>query len=111
MRETAATAKGVKRGCRPHAEPAIGTKSRALFDAFVASPGIPIKMSLIRAQHNIAANDFGAMLRALCDFYELDLRRIRNGTWVLAGRWDGQKYTDYIAPIVNKRPPPPSRLN
>jgi len=83
-------------------EPRSGTKERALFDAFVSSPGVPIMTSPIRDSLGVGPTALAKMIEYLSSSYELDIRRIRNGLWVLAGRWDGSKYTDYIAPIVGR---------
>lgn len=75
--------------------PREGTKLRSLYDVFQANKGIVI------------AGGFGdrrisRKMEDLRDYYGLDIRRIRNGHWVLAGEWFGLKYVDYIAERLNK---------
>lgn len=43
----------------------------------------------------------GNTLQRLQNDYGLDIRKIKRGSWVLAGEWNGSIYIDYIAQIVN----------
>lgn len=76
--------------------PHEGTRTRALYDLFKANEGIPIgDLSLSVSDHSTLAR--------LQDFYGLDIRCIRRGTWVLAGEWFGSRYVDYIAQRITER--------
>lgn len=65
-----------------------------MFDLLMANKGVPIsvRLSLFEGQRCT-----GAVIRDLQDYYGLDIRKIRNGEWVLAGEWIGRTYVDYIA--------------
>jgi|SRR5687768_2162379 len=76
--------------------PKEGTRIRDVYDLFQANKGVPI---------DFKTNRTGASTRVvsdLVDFYGLDIRRIRNGVWVLAGEWFGKVYVDYIAQNIEK---------
>lgn len=84
--ESAAAAKDQDTGSR-NLRPGEGTKLRAVYDLFMANKGLPVQYKA-----NTNSNLF-----QLVNFYGLDIRRIRNGRWVLAGEWFGPTYVDYIA--------------
>src|ERR1051325_3444783 len=87
---TAASAKG-KSTNKKRSEPRTGTKIRELYDLFQSNRGVPIDYC--------TTDNRGAVhtrMEVLMDSYGLDIRRIRNGKWVLAGEWFGKAYIDYI---------------
>jgi hypothetical protein len=73
--------------------PKEGTQIREVYDLFQANKGVPIDFKTKRNTRVVAD---------LVDFYGLDIRRIRNGVWVLAGEWFGKVYVDYIAQNIEK---------
>lgn len=100
VRATAATVKGNHKNGRLREYPEECTQTRALFDAFMASPGLPIEIAPVCDFLRISRSNFSGTIARLRDSYELDVRCLARGVWVLAGRWNGSEYTDYIAPIV-----------
>ena len=92
--QSAARAKGNMMGGGGNAAPHEGTKLRALYDLFMANKGIVIEKPITMGE---PPGRIYARLSALRDFYGLDIRKIRNGHWVLAGEWFGRVYVDYIA--------------
>lgn len=76
-----------------HPRPRDGTKLRKLYDLFAASKGKAIPFKCAGYQRQVAD---------LVDYYGLDIRRVRNGTWILAGEWFGRVYVDYIADRLAK---------
>lgn len=91
--ETAAQAKGTKRGACCREIPHEGTRMRRVFDIFMANKGVPVDI----APSQFGGRNKGSVVRQLTDIYGLDLRCIRPGRWVLAGEWFGRHYVDYIA--------------
>jgi hypothetical protein len=74
-----------------HLAPREGTKLRELYDLLQANRGKPVKVALSKFcgyQHGIDQ---------LRDFYGLDIRKVRQGVWLLAGEWFGATYRDYVA--------------
>jgi len=92
--ETAAQAKGIRRVTHSHDIPREGTRLRRLYDLFVSNKGVPIEAPLSFFE---GGNGGGRLFADLIDFYGLDIRKIHNGKWVLAGEWLGRRYIDYIA--------------
>ena len=95
------TAASAKRGGRDYLnkrdEPRPGTKIREIYDLFWANRGRPIKW--------IGCNQTEYMhhssrLEYLKSSYGLDIRRLRNGTWILAGEWVGKGYVDYTVDVL-----------
>lgn len=81
-------------------EPKEGTRTRQIYDLFVASPGKPIEFSLVDycGYHT-------PLISQIETTYGLDIRLIKQGSsrtnrkslWVLAGEWFGPIYIDYTA--------------
>lgn len=69
--------------------PAGGTRTRELYDMFMANKGVPIGFG--KNQRD------GAVFARLTDTYGLDIRSLGYRRWVLAGEWFGKVYVDYIA--------------
>jgi hypothetical protein len=72
--------------------PREGTKIREVYDLFQANKGLPIAFTIAKHQGRIPN---------LVDYYGLDIRCIRDGTWVLAGEWFGRVYVDYVIQHLN----------
>lgn len=86
-------AQSIKNGKRTRIRndvPNKGTKIRGLYDYFLRYRGIPVAYASV-----------GNTLQRLQNDYGLDIRKIKRGSWVLAGEWNGSIYIDYIAQIVN----------
>lgn len=91
---SAAVFKGKTGGYRQD-EPRHGTMIRNVYDLFVASPGIPVPID------NIAGKSRRPLLNQLQDIYGLDIRLwrySRPAMYVLAGRWNGNDYEDFLPP-------------
>lgn len=87
--------KGDKRNPNPRAHPKEGTKLRTVYDFFLMNRGIPVKFSVTTINNRVVED--------LQNYYGLDIRNIRRGTWVLAGEWINGKYKDYIAEQLKVR--------
>ncbi len=70
--------------------PAEGSALRELYDLFYANRG-----RVIEWKYNCKAA--GRTIDDLRDYYGMDIRRIRNSRWILAGEWFGRVYIDYVA--------------
>lgn len=89
-------------------EPRPGTHLRAVYDAFVNNPGLPIVPPLKPdIPHKSATALKGRHLVDLSDYYHLDIRLFRHhgnpkgrglgaAEYVLVGRWHGSRYEDYV---------------
>ncbi len=86
--------RGNRRGYTLRQIPLEGTRLRATYDLLMANKGAAINVSLSRAY---GPNDGGTAISQLRDFYGLDIRKIKNGQWLLAGEWFGRVYVDYVA--------------
>lgn len=103
--ESAAAAKAtasakVRRGPPGNQWPAEGTKIRAVYDLLMASKGLPVEVNLSRMFNSNGGAD-GRRIQDLRDYYGLDIRKLSNGRWVLAGEWFGKTYVDYIADRIH----------
>lgn len=78
--------KGKSRVANADRRPRPGSKTRAIYDMFAAAPGAPVSLSYAYNQ-----------IRDLMDFYGMDIRRVGNGRYLLAGEWDGLHYRDFVA--------------
>ena len=81
-----------------HPRPQEGTRLRRMFDLFVKQKGCPVEISLTWFE----GKNSSALVEQLRDCYGLDLRRLSNKRWVLAGEWFGDFYVDYIADKLTK---------
>lgn len=94
MREqSAAQVKG--RGAHRQDVPREGTRIRRMYDLLMANKGQGVEVNLTSFENKPSRS--GVAINYLRDFYGLDIRRLRNGHWVLAGEWFGKVYVDYIA--------------
>ena len=98
--DSAAQSKGLH-GDTSQSIPREGTRLRRMYDLLMANKGLPIKVSLTRFEN--APYHTGQFVHQLQDFYGLDIRRIHNSRWVLAGEWFGSTYKDYIAERLQER--------
>lgn len=87
---SAAHAKGRK--AHPQRRPRPGTRIGDVYDSFMANKGVPIEITFRGS----------VQLYYLTDFYGLDIRKVHNGLWVLAGEWFGRAYVDYIAEVLEE---------
>ena len=90
--ETVESLKGNKKHGAPLQRiPKEGTRTRELYDLLQANKGKIIYKSITRVYNSV-------FVRALTDFYGLDIRNLGYGKWILAGEWskDGT-YVDYIS--------------
>lgn len=100
--ESAASAKETRHGVHnQHQIPAGGSVARRVYDLLMQNKGIPIDVSLTAIAAG-SRKSHGRVLEDLRDFYGLDIRRIQNRRWVLAGEWFGKDYRDYIAEHLEK---------
>jgi len=104
-----ASAAALKHRANPPAPraPRPGTRLRRLYDVLQASRGLPCRLDAAALGYP-RRTDLGSDMRALTDFYGLDIRLLHHnghpdgrgrapGTWVLAGEYIGPAYRDYIA--------------
>ena len=89
-RETAATLKNPRSDHRPQTFPRAGTRTRAVYDLFMHHRGTIVSALAIGDTH---------ILDYLRDMYLLDIRRVGYGQYRLCGRWMGDTYEDFIAPL------------
>jgi len=92
---SAATLKGRRVKLRQDV-PRPGTRVRAVYDLFKAARGQPLTGSLM-ALSGTGRGAAYALIETLRNCYGLDIRRLHNRRWVLAGEWDGRVYIDHIA--------------
>lgn len=100
--ESAAAAKRTTTRMRPHrTEPHEGTYIRRMYDLLKQSKGQPIEtsLSMFEGRPGVAAQ----AIEYLRDFYGLDIRKIQQGRWVLAGEWFGCEYRDYISEHLERK--------
>jgi hypothetical protein len=90
MRTVSAASAKSSRHHSTHKVLASGSKLRAVYDLFRSNAGRPIDFKI---QYYPVSS-----LYQLIDIYGLDIRRIRNGRWMLAGEWFGRLYVDHTAP-------------
>src|SRR6266404_2959165 len=87
---------GAMKGISQHNKrdlPREGSKIRELYDLFMANKGKIIAISL-NLNGDTSSNRRKEYLQ---DSYGLDIRKVCNGKWILAGEWDGKVYIDYMA--------------
>lgn len=85
-----ATVASIKNGWKPRClVPTEGTKIRGVYDQFMAHRGEPIAFTIDPR--------YPTAIDQLMNVYGLDIRRLRNGHWLLAGEWFGREYVDYVA--------------
>lgn len=95
--DSAAVAKG-RRSQTTKLAPTEGSLLRRAYDLFMANKGIPVDVALTQFE---GRNNHHRTLDDLQDYYGLDIRKIKNGQWVLAGEWFGATYRDYIADRIH----------
>lgn len=102
--------KRFKKGRKLQDKPREGTKTREVYDMFMEKRGLPVYVAFSSAgrknhtssnphynQRNWPVYDY-TIVTNLNTFYGLDIRRLRNGEWVLAGEYcENGTYVDYIA--------------
>lgn len=101
---SAASAKGVKSGAKKQLEPRFGTKRRALFDFLVENAGIIVPWADLLSLRGGSAGSLSQEIERLRSDYGLDVRSIKYGYHCLCGRWDGDRYIDFVA-ARHKEPP------
>src|SRR5882672_2543672 len=99
--ETADSLKSSLKGNKKHGAPLQkipkeGTKTLELYDLFQANKGKIIHKPISKIYNSV-------FIRALTDYYGLDIMNLGYGKWVLAGEWVGNNYVDYIAAELNKK--------
>lgn len=97
MRITVSSLKGERRAPKVKEMPSEGTKMRLIWEELFARAGKAVSARELEEKIGLKKYkvlDFFATMNAT---YELDIRCLGNGYWVLAGRLDGDKYIDYVA--------------
>lgn len=94
--ESVSTAKGRRRASAQLIS-TDGTRVRRLYDLLMANKGIPLDVPLTKFD----GRPIGRVISCLTDYYGLDIRKLHNGRWVLAGEWFGPAYRDYIADRIH----------
>ena len=103
---SAAKAKG-KRHAAPATKPypGWGTINRRILDFFLERRGIVIECSLqdIATQCGLTLKSgrVSRHISDLTDFWGMDIRKLGNRRWVLAGEWRGSSYTDFISARID----------
>lgn len=85
--------------------------TRDLYDYFMERRGLVIHKTMAELAETIGyiptnptrrSNRLGAMIEYLRSFYRLDIRRLDNGRWMLAGEWFGRTYVDYLTDELDR---------
>ena len=75
-----------------HRVPTEGSRLRALYDAFSASPGLPIPVRT----HYKCDQSRNAAIEQLRNFYGMHITRSGPGRYCLIGEWRGNEYIEYV---------------
>lgn len=89
-------------GTRDYPRP--GTRARQVYDFLRLHRGRtvdtrPLWREMMMPSHK---GEFGSILSRLQDDYGCDIRRVKNGHYILAGEWFGSHYTDYVAQAIDE---------
>lgn len=86
------------RGTKPTLErPDPTTVNGALYDLLFKNSGRAINIRAFEKKHSIKLYTGGRLIANIAATYELDVRSCGKGCALLAGRWKGDKYIDYVA--------------
>lgn len=91
---TASMMKGTRYSHYRAEPPREGTILRGVYDNFMSSKGLTIKISKVYYNARI--------IDSLTDYYGLDIRRVGRGKYCLVGEWFGLRYVDYLAERIAK---------
>lgn len=75
--------------------PRPGTRIRRMYDLLAAHKGRVINAPLTMFEGGTRHRNRAHEIEALRDQYGLDIRKLGQARWILAGEWSGRNYIDY----------------